>query len=151
MDEIEKTNKDVKKCSPAKRVYKWIDYNRFVVIGPVLGLAIWFYALSCTPQTVSPIDPTRLVTESELVIDFKVWQSSQDITSARFEAAGQDLQKQKENNAKLQTMILNLASGSVADMPGLIKLILAGGGIGALGDNIRKRGLIAGLKKNGKA
>jgi len=151
MDNAEKTAATVKKCSPAKRVWKWIDHNRFVVIGPVLGLAIWIYALGCTPQTISPIEPTRLVTESQLETDFKAWQKSQEIIGIRFEAAGQDLKNQHENNQKIQELIIGLASGGVADMPGLIKLLLAGGGLGALGDNIRKRGLIAGLKKNGKA
>ena len=45
-------------------------------------------------------------------------------------------------------MILDLASGGIPDMSSLVKLMIGGGGLGALADNIRKRGLIAGLKRN---
>ena len=45
---------------------------------------------------------------------------------------------------------MQLASGGVADMPGLLKLLLTGGGLGAIADNIRKRGLISGLKNGNK-
>ena len=68
--------------------------------------------------------------------------------AARFEAAGEDITEQKANRNKLKEFILTLASGNVADLPGAITLLLTGGGLGAITDNIRKRGLISGLKRN---
>ena len=51
--------------------------------------------------------------------------------------------------AKLEQVILDLASGAVAFTPGsLLQVLIAGGFLGFAADNIRKRGLIAGLKRN---
>ncbi|MBA7703972.1 hypothetical protein ES703_112769 [subsurface metagenome] len=130
------------------KIWKWIDHNRFVVTGPIVAIMIWACAISCTPLTVSPLDPRRMVTAPQLEIDFMAWQAQQEITAVKFEAAGQDLEQQKANNKKIEQLILGLASGGVADMPGLMKLLVAGGGLGAITDNIRKRGLISGLKRN---
>jgi len=128
------------------RIWKWIDHNRFVVIGPITAIAIWFYALGCTPQTPSPLEPKRMVTERELGLDLKVWQAENEIMILRFEAAGQDLEEQRQNNKKLEDFIMAMASGNVASLPGLVTLLITGGGLGAVTDNIRKRGLISGLK-----
>jgi len=132
------------------KIWKWIEYNRFVFIGPIIGLVIWFYAISCTPLTESPLNPNRMVNELQLSTDLKIWQAQQEIMIIKFEAAGQDITEQKEGNKKIESMVLDLASGGIPDLPGLLKLLIGGGGLGALGDNIRKRGLIAGLKINNK-
>ena len=68
--------------------------------------------------------------------------------AAKFEAAGKDLVMQAERNEKLKETILGLATGGVPDVPGLIKLVIGGGGLGAIVDNIRKGGVIGGLKRN---
>jgi len=129
-------------------VWKWIDHNRFIVIGPIVAVLVWFYAVGCTPMVRSPLDPVKMVDERDLALDLRTWQARNEIMIARFEAAGEELAEQKANNKKIEETILKLASGSVADLPGLIKLLITGGGLGAIGDNIRKRGLIAGLKRN---
>jgi len=131
-----------------EKIWKWMDHNRFVVVFPVLAVVIWIAALSCQPQTVSPLTPGQLVNEKQLAIEYKTWQSQQDIMIVRFEAAGEDIQEQKEQQAKLQELVLSLASGDIADLPGLVTLLIGGGGLGAIVDNVRKRGLIAGLKRN---
>jgi len=131
-----------------EKIWKWIEYNRFVVIGPIIGIMLWSYAVSCTPLTRSPLDPARLVNVQQLDLDFKTWQSQQEIMAAKFEAAGQDLAQQKATNEKIKETLLGLASGGIPDVPGLIKLLIGGGGLGAIADNIRKRGVIGGLKRN---
>jgi len=136
------------KVTPLKKIWKWINHNRYVLIGPIIGIMIWAYALGCTPQTVSPLDPGRLVNVQQLDLDFKTWQSQQEVMAARFEAAGLDLARQKADNEKIKETLLGLASGGIPDMPGLMKLLLGGGGIGAIIDNIRKGGVIGGLKRN---
>ena len=139
------------KTDPAwLKIWKFIEHNRWTWIGPIVGLLLWVYALSCTPLTESPLDPGRMVNELQLSTDLKTWQAQQEIMIIKFEAAGQDIAQQKESNKKIEKMILDLASGGIPDMAGLVKLMLGGGGLGALGDNIRKRGLIAGLKINNK-
>ena len=127
---------------------KWMDHNRFTVIFPVLAVVIWIAGASCSPQTVSLLIPGRMINESQLALEYKTWQAQQEIMILKFEAAGEDIQGQKEDQAKLQEFLISLASGSVADLPGLITLLIGGGGLGAIADNVRKRGLIAGLKRN---
>lgn len=133
-----------------QKMWKWLNHNRFVIIGPVVGLMLWAYALGCTALTQSPLDVSRMVNVAQLEIDFKTWQAQQEITAARFEAAGQDLVHQEEQNAKLKETILGLASSGIPDVPGLLKLLIGGGGLGAIVDNIRKGGVIGGLKRNKK-
>jgi len=130
-----------------KKVWKWIDHNRWVIIGPIVGLMLWGFAVSCTPLTISPLDPGRKVDSLQLELDFKTWQAQQEIMAARFEIAGRDIEQQKANNAKIKETILGLATGGIPDTPGLLKLLIGGGGLGAIVDNIRKGGVIGGLKK----
>ena len=130
------------------KIWKWINHNRFVLIGPIIGIMLWSFAVSCTPLTTSPLDPGRLVNVQQLDLDFKTWRSQQEIMAARFEAAGLDLEQQKESNDKIKDNLLVLASGGIPDMPGLLKLLVGGGGLGAIIDNIRKGGVIGGLKRN---
>lgn len=130
------------------KAWKWIEHNRFLVIGPTVALMLWVYAVSCTPLTRSPLDPGRMVNVTQLDLDFKTWQSQQEIMAAKFEAAGRDLEQQKANNEKIKEQIFSLASGGIPDASGLIKLLIGGGGLGAIVDNIRKRGVIGGLKRN---
>jgi len=131
-------------------ILKWVEHNRYLVAGPILGLIIWAYAVSCTPLTPSPLEPGRLVNTIELDLDFKTWQAQQQLMAAKFEAAGQDLTEQKARADKLQEDIISLAAGGIPDVPGLVKLVLGGGGLGAIIDNIRKGGVIGGLKINRK-
>ena len=133
------------------KVWKWLNHNRYVVIGPVVAIMVWAYALGCTALTTSPLDIGRMVNASQLEIDFKTWQAQQEITAAKFDAAGQDLVRQEEQNAALKETILGLASGGVPDVPGLLKLLVGGGGLGAIVDNVRKGGVIGGLKRNKKS
>ena len=131
-----------------QKTWKWLNHNRFVIIFPVLGIMLWAYALGCTALTTSPLHPGRMVNVTQLDLDFRTWQSQQEIMAAKFEAAGLDLEQQKAGNEKLKTILLGLASGGVADVPGLLKLLIGGGGLGAILDNIRKGGVIGGLKRN---
>ena len=131
-----------------KKIWKWIDHNRFVVIGLLTGLILGLYAISCTPITNDPVDPQKQVDAQELQESFEIWQAEQDVVAKRFELAGKDLERQAENNAKIEKFIIDLAAGGIADLPGVITLLLGGGALGAIGDNIRKRGLISGLKRN---
>ena len=129
------------------KLWKFIEHNRFTWIGPALGLMIWGYAIGCTPETESPLVSGKMVNVIQLDLEFKTWQSQQQIMAAKFEVAGQDLEQQRLNNEKIKEQILSLASGGVPDVSGLVKLLIGGGGLGCIVDNIRKRGVLAGGKR----
>ena len=133
---------------PWKTMLKIVGHNRFTVIAPVIGGLIWLVAVGCTPMTINPLDDTKLVDVSQLGIEFKSWEARQAIVAAKFEAAGEDLTRQAEANEAFKQTLLTLASGSVADWSGLVQLLVGGGLLGVVGDNIRKNGVIGGLKRN---
>lgn len=123
------------------KVWNWFEHNRFSVIVPVVALTLWLVAVGCTPQTVSPLSG-RLVTAAELQVDF-------DTTMARFELSAIDLEKQAEAQSEFRELLLALASGTIADWSGLLQMLVTGGLVGFFADNVRKNGVIGGLKKKG--
>jgi len=131
-----------------KKVWKAIEHHRFTVVAPVIGAAIWLTAVGCMPLTQSPVDERKQVDAKQLKVEYKGWMAQQKVIEAKFEAAGHDLTRQAEANEAFKQTLLTLASGSVADWSGLVQLLVGGGLVGVLGDNIRKNGVIGGLKKN---
>lgn len=130
-----------------KALLDLIDHNRFTVIFPLIAAAIWIAAVGCTPITPSPIDETKLVNATQLSLEYEQWLAEQKIMEKRFEAAGQDLEAQALANEKFNETLIALASGSIADWSGLVQLLVGGGLLGVIGDNIRKNGVIGGLKR----
>lgn len=124
------------------KIWKWIEHNRFIVLSPLTMLAVWIIAFGCTSLTQSPSDPTQMVNVNELQREYELFQ-------VKYQFAIKDLEELEEQRNKILDAITKLASGSVADLPGLLQLLLVGGFFGAVTDNVRKRGLIAGLKRNG--
>ena len=129
-----------------KKLWNAIEHHRYTVVCPVIALLVWVLAVGCTPMTASPLDETKLVNANQLSIEFKSWEAKQAIVAAKFEAAGEDLTRQAEANEAFKQTLLTLASGSVADWSGLVQLLIGGGFLGVLGDNIRKNGVIGGLR-----
>lgn len=130
-----------------KKMWDFVDHNRFTVICPIVALILWVAAVGCTPVTPSPLDETRLVNTSGLSLEYEQWLTDQKIMEKRFEAAGQDLEAQAKANEEFKNLLLSLASGSVADWNGLVQLLVGGGLLGVIGDNVRKNGVIGGLKR----
>jgi len=131
-----------------KRIWKLIEHHRYTVVCPVIAGLVWATAVGCTPMTQSPVDETKQVNARQLSIEYQGWQAQQKVIEAKFEAAGEDLTEQAEANEVLKQTLLTLASGSVADWSGLMQLLVGGGLLGVLGDNVRKNGVIGGLKRN---
>ena len=129
-----------------KKLWKTIEHHRYTVVCLVIALLVWVFAVGCTPMTQSPMDETKAVNARQLDIEYQSWLAQQTIIEAKFEAAGQDLQEQAEANEAFKQMLLTLASGSVADWSGLVQLLIGGGLLGVVGDNIRKNGVIGGLR-----
>ncbi len=132
-----------------KQIWKWINWNRFIVIAPAAGLVLWFIAVGCVPTEIDPTDPSRRLSAPELDQTFALWQAQQEFMILKFEQAAESIEQQQQQWTKVEKILLDLASGSVADWPGLLKIIIGSGLVGAVADNVRKRGLIAGLKRNG--
>ncbi len=122
-----------------EKVKKWIDHNRFAVVGLMLAVILFVGGVACTPEVVSPVSG-RPVTAIELEIEWNT-------TLAKYEAAVADLERQAVMQGKFQELILSVASGGITEWGSLANLFISGGFLGFMGDNIRKRGLIAGLKK----
>lgn len=135
------------------KLWKWIEHNRFAVIAPIIMLAVWLYAVGCTPTTASPLNPNKQVTTAELELDLQSWLAQNEIIGKRFEYAAQDIERQKQAWAEVQAVIMKLATGSVADLPGLLQMVMGGTFIGVLADRARASGVIgkqkAIIKKNG--
>jgi hypothetical protein len=130
-----------------KQILDFIDHNRFTVVCPIVAAALWITAAGCTPLTQCPMDQTRMVDARQLHVEYQAWLAEQKVMEARFEAAGQDLADQAQANEKITQTLVSMASGSVADWGGLVQLLVGGGLLGVIGDNIRKNGVIGGLKR----
>ncbi|MBA7606365.1 hypothetical protein ES703_13513 [subsurface metagenome] len=122
------------------KIWKWIDHNRYIVTSPIIMLVIWIIAVGCLPETASPTMPGKLVNVNELRLEYETFM-------LKFEYAVKDIEGQTERQDNFIAMIIKLASGNVADLPGLLQLLLGGGFFGAVTDNIRKRTVIATLKR----
>lgn len=129
-------------------IWSWIEKNRFTVLCPLIGTILWIVAAGCTPVVQSPFHPERRVTALELEDEYLLWQKENEVMVTKLEMAGKDLQRQLENRARVLDLLVTLANGTVADWPGLVQLLLGSGVVGLLADNIRKNGVIGGLKRN---
>ena len=48
------------------RLLKWVDHNRYTVLGVILAIGISVWLIGCQPETTSTLDPTQDVTASGL-------------------------------------------------------------------------------------
>lgn len=131
------------------KIWSVLEKNRWTVIIPIIGIILWVTAsICCTPQTKSPIRPTVLINAAELEQDYQQWVSDCNLTAKKFEWAIADIKQQEERFSKIEAAIMSVATGNVTGSSGLISLIMGSGIIGLFADNIRKNGVIGGLKRN---
>jgi hypothetical protein len=121
------------------KIWNFIEHHRFTVVGPIVGLIIWVAAVGCMAEVESPLTG-KMVGANELQLDF-------DYMVMAFEVAGQQLKEKQEAIDGLKAFLITLASGNITDFSNLLTAILGGGFLGLLGDNIRKNGVIGGLKQ----
>jgi len=127
-----------------KTFLNWISYNRGLVAGLILGLIMAVILISCVAETASPLDPQKIVDANGLALEFSIWQAQNTITAKKFEFAMDDIKQQTENQAQIEKAIITVAQNPTNAW----QLFADGTLLGVLFDNIRKRGLIAGLKRN---
>lgn len=131
------------------KIWSVIEKNRWTVIAPCAGIILWLaVGICCTPETASPTRPTVLVNAAELELDFQTWQADCNVMAKKFEYAGADIKQQAERNSKIESGLMALASGNVTSYTGLLGLLTSSGLVGLFADNIRKNGVIGGLKRN---
>jgi hypothetical protein len=143
-------SKERKYMETLKKIWNAIEHNRFTIVCPVMAAIIWLTAVGCTPVTFSPTDQGKLVNARELNTEYEVWLAQNKVMETKFTAAGKDLEEQAVQQEQFKQFLLTLASGNVADWSGLVQLIVGGGLLGALSDNVRKSGVIGGLAKANK-
>jgi 5-bromo-4-chloroindolyl phosphate hydrolysis protein len=130
-------------------IWSYIEKNRWTVICPLVAVIVWLIVgVSCTATTPSPTRPNVEVDARQLEQDFETWQAEVTLTAKRFEYAREDLERQQQQLNALQEALMQLASGSVTSWSGLLQILFTGGFVGLFADNIRKNGVIGGLKRN---
>ena len=133
------------------KVWSGIEKNRWTTIIPVVGIILWIVvSVSCTPTTESPIGSGVKVNAAALERDFATWQLSVEQTAKKFEFAAADIERQREQWSKITGILMQVASGGVTSHTGLLNVVLASGLLGVGADNVRKNGVIGGLKGNKK-
>lgn len=131
------------------KIWSVVEKNRWTVIAPIAGIIVWLAAgICCTPQTASPIRPTVLVNAAVLQQDFDEWQATNTLMAKKFEYAVTDIQLQEERWSAVEKGIMAVATGGVTSWSGLLGILTSSGIVGLFADNIRKNGVIGGLKRN---
>jgi hypothetical protein len=131
------------------KIWSVLEKNRWTVLAPIAGIMLWFYAsIACTPQTSSPIRPTVQVNIAELQQDFETWQAESTLMTKKFEWAVTDIKQQEERWNNIESALMSVATGGVTSWSGLLSILTGSGLIGLFADNIRKNGVIGGLKRN---
>lgn len=131
------------------KLWSFIEKNRWAAIMPFLGLMLWLVAsFSCTPLTESPIRQGVQVNAIELQQDYQTWLSDCNLVSQKFGWAVADIKLQEEKWSKVEAAIMTIATGGATTWPSLIQLLMGSGLVGLFADNVRKNGVIGGLKRN---
>lgn len=122
-----------------KQIWAFIRHNSGVCIGTLLCFAMLFYAYSCQSMVISLVNPQLRITRSQLVAEVEA-------VLVAAETKFEDLDRQDLVKDTIFNSVFDLAQGKAINPIG-IALSLAGVlGVGAIGDNIRKRTHINTLK-----
>ena len=133
------------------KIWSSIEKNRWTTIIPVVGLILWVVlSFSCVVKTLSPTRDGALVTPTELKLDYQTWVADCNATAEKFRFAGADIERQQAEWSKITSVLMQIASGGVTNYSGLLNIVLASGMLGIGADNVRKNGVIAGLKRGKK-
>lgn len=131
------------------KLWSVIEKNRWTTIVPTIGIIVWLVvSFSCVPQTESPIRVGVKVNAKELQQDFETWKTNNELIAKKFQYAGEDITEQQERWNKFTGILMKVATGNVTNFQGLLNIVLGSGLLGVSADNLRKNGVIAGLKRN---
>lgn len=121
------------------KIYAFIRHNSCMVIAVIACSLATVYAFSCQSTVISLIDPSARITRAQLVLEVDSYLSNAELLF-------DDLDRQDLVRDTIFNSVLDIAQGKSLNPIG-IALTLAGLlGVGAVGDNIRKRTHINTLK-----
>lgn len=132
-------------------VWSFVEKNRFLLVCIFLSMFIFFYGSCMEPVTSSVLNPEKSVTAKQLELEYVQWLHDVNEQSMKFNFASDDIAAKKASLDKLYNCISQLAQGNVGGFEEGMLFLIGGGGLGAIVDNIRKRGVISGLKMMKKA
>lgn len=132
-------------------IWNVIEKNRWTTIMPFCSIIAWIVlSIGCEITTLSPTRDGVKVSVAQLQQDYDTWVSDCNATAKRFESAAADIETQQDERAKISEILMAVASGNVTNYTGLLSMITTAGLFGVGADNVRKNGVIAGLKRNKK-
>lgn len=126
-----------------KQIWAFIRHNSGVCIGTLLCFALLFYAYSCQSMVISLVNPQLRITRSQLVAEVEA-------VLVAAETKFDDLDRQDFVKDTIFNSVFDLAQGKAVNPIGVIMSLTGVLGLGAIGDNIRKRTHINTLKGNGR-
>lgn len=121
------------------KIWAFIRHNSGIVIGVIIAIAVLIWAYGCQSQVTSILYAPGLVNRGELQIEV-------DTFIAQAELKFADLDRQDELKSTLFNTAIDFMQGGKIN-PVAIALVIGNLiGVGAIGDNIRKRTHINTLK-----
>lgn len=121
------------------KIYTWIRHNPCIVFSTILAALMLVFAYGCQSTVISLVHTNRHITRAELVIEVDTFLAA---ASNRFV----DLDRQDLVKDTIFNSVLDLAQGGTPNPIGIVLTIAGILGIGAVGDNIKKRTHINTLK-----
>lgn len=121
------------------KVYKFIRHNCGLFFSVPICFLVLFYCYSCQSTVVSLVNPGSRITRAELVLEVDHFLSSAEL---KFH----DLDRQDLVKNTIFNSVLELAQGKAVNPIGILITLAGIVGLGAVGDNIRKRTHINTLK-----
>ncbi len=122
-----------------KKIYAFIRHNPMTSFGFLLCCFVLFWCYSCQSTVVSLVNPDRKLNRAQLVIEVDSFLAA---ASDRFN----DLDRQDLVKNTIFNSVLDLAQGKAVNPIGVVMALSGILGLGAIGDNIKKRTHINTLK-----
>jgi len=122
-----------------KKIYSFVRHNFGVCLAVPLCFLLLIYCYSCQSTVVSLVNSEVRVTRAELVLEVDQFLASAELKFT-------DLDRQDLVKNTIFNSILEVAQGKSANPIGIIVTLAGILGVGAIGDNIRKRTHINTLK-----
>lgn len=121
------------------KIYAFIRHNSCQILSIIACSLIVVFAYSCQSTVVSIVEPSAHVTRAELLLEVETF-------LAKAELKFGDLDRQDLVKETIFNCVLDLIGGKGVNPIGVATTILGVLGLGAMGDNIRKRTHINTLK-----
>lgn len=129
------------------KIYAFIRHNSCQILSIIACIFIVVFAYSCQSTVVSIVKPAVRITRAELLLEVETFLANAELKFG-------DLDRQDLVKETIFNCVLDLIGGKNVNPIGVATTILGVLGLGAMGDNIRKRthiNTLKGILLNGKA